>query len=269
MNPYERKQEARRQRYLDRAERLDKEAADKHAQAREMASHIPFGQPILVGHHSEKRDRNYRGKINRTFEKAFEAHDTAKHYQGKASSVGKAGISSDDPDAVVKLRAKIEGAEASQATMKAVNAAWRKAKRPAADDADGWQKIAAAIGDALTADEVNNVRLNMARDPLNRSPFPDYALSNNSANIGRMKRRLTDLETRSDAETTEREVNGVRVVENVELNRIQLHFDGKPPADVRALLKSSGFRWSRNEMAWQRHLNNAGRYATERVLAAI
>ena len=21
---------------------------------------IPFGQPILIGHHSEKRDRNYR-----------------------------------------------------------------------------------------------------------------------------------------------------------------------------------------------------------------
>ena len=44
-----------------------------HTDARDMASIIPFGQPILVGHHSEKRDRNYRGRIHKKFERSFEA----------------------------------------------------------------------------------------------------------------------------------------------------------------------------------------------------
>lgn len=59
MNHYERKQEARRERLLAAAERAEaqSEAAYKRADLREEASGIPFGQPILVGHHSERRHR--------------------------------------------------------------------------------------------------------------------------------------------------------------------------------------------------------------------
>ena len=90
MNSYEAKQEARRQRYLDRAEQAQQEFQTTHDRAHAMASVIPFGQPILVGHHSEKRDRNYRGRIHDTFGKAFAALDKAKHYEEKAASVGMA-----------------------------------------------------------------------------------------------------------------------------------------------------------------------------------
>ena len=34
---------------------------------------------------------------------------------------------------------------------------------------------------------------------------------------------------------------------------------GKPPEQVRTLLKSHGFHWSRREMAWQRLLNDNAR----------
>ena len=54
MNSYEEKQEARRARYEEKASRLRDEAHRLHDQAHEMASAIPFGQPILVGHHSEE-----------------------------------------------------------------------------------------------------------------------------------------------------------------------------------------------------------------------
>lgn len=54
--------------------------------AREMAGVIPFGQPILVGHHSEKRDRNYRNKIHNTFGKAFAEQDKAAYYEQKAEN---------------------------------------------------------------------------------------------------------------------------------------------------------------------------------------
>ncbi len=55
-------------------------------------------------------------------------------------------------------------------------------------------------------------------------------------------------------------LQGVNLVQNVEANRVQLIFPGKPSADVRAELKARGFRWSPSEGAWQRHLNNAGIY---------
>ncbi len=60
--------------------------------------------------------------------------------------------------------------------------------------------------------------------------------------------------------------DGVKLVENVEANRVQLLFPGKPAADIRDVLKRNGFRWAPSEGAWQRQLNNAGIYAAQQVL---
>lgn len=57
MNNYEAKQKARRERYEKKAEQLRAEAERLHEYAHQMADVIPFGQPILVGHHSETVSR--------------------------------------------------------------------------------------------------------------------------------------------------------------------------------------------------------------------
>ncbi|KLB51195.1 conjugal transfer protein TraC, partial [Xanthomonas euvesicatoria] len=119
MNSYEAKLEARRERLLTRAQEANKNADSLHKKARSMAGAIPFGQPILVGHHSESRDRNYRERIHKTFGKAFAEMDNAQHYASKAAAVGTGGVSSDDPDAVAKLRKELQAMEASQERMKA------------------------------------------------------------------------------------------------------------------------------------------------------
>lgn len=69
-----------------RAENAEKKSDQLFEKAKEMASVIPFGQPILVGHHSEKRDRNYRDRIHNTFGKAFEEQEKADYYSGKAEN---------------------------------------------------------------------------------------------------------------------------------------------------------------------------------------
>ncbi|WP_143132963.1 DUF3560 domain-containing protein, partial [Brucella cytisi] len=68
MNAYEQKQENRRARLEAAAGRAEARAvfAYKRADMSEAATGIPFGQPILVGHHSEARHR-------RTIEKADRA----------------------------------------------------------------------------------------------------------------------------------------------------------------------------------------------------
>lgn len=232
MNSYEAKQEARRQRYLDRAEQAQQEFQTTHDRARQMASVIPFGQPILVAHHSEKRDRNYRGKIHDTFGMAFAALDKAEHYEGKAASVGHGGISSDDPDALQKLRARLEEMERSQALMKAANQAIRRHKT---DEA----RIAALV--ALGFTDANAQKL-VRPDCMGSIGYAGFALGNNSANMRRVKERIAQLERVATRQTKEEEAEGYTYREDTEENRVMFFFDGKPAENVRQLLKSHGFK---------------------------
>ncbi|MEX3614690.1 MAG: DUF3560 domain-containing protein [Burkholderia gladioli] len=114
MNDYEAKQAARKARLEERAAKVSGESQTTYQRARSMASAIPFGQPILVGHHSEGRDRNYRARIHNTFGKAFALQDKATHYAAKTAAVGTGGISSDDPQAIEKLRAELDKMKSSQ-----------------------------------------------------------------------------------------------------------------------------------------------------------
>ncbi len=251
MNPFEQRQADRKTRYAERAGRLRAEAETTSKRAREMASVIPFGQPILIGHHSERADRNYRKRIQRTYEKAGELTDKAEHYERRATTESRA-ISSDDPDAVTKLRAKIEKAEATQEMMKAANRLVRKG------DVD-------ALADLLDCSR-EKAETVMQPDFCGRRGFADYQLTNNGANIRRMKERIKTLEAADQAEPAGPVAgDGWQLEEHTEDNRIWFIFDAKPPADVRAVLKSHGFKWSPSRTAWVRMLNNAGRFAAEQI----
>ncbi len=72
---YEERRQEKLERYQELADKNLKKAEDEFDQAHKMAEVIPFGQPILVGHHSEKRDRNYRKRIDNKMRKAIETHD--------------------------------------------------------------------------------------------------------------------------------------------------------------------------------------------------
>lgn len=78
--------EQRVERSEARAEKAGEKSEQLYNKAKQMASVIPFGQPVLVGHYSEKSDRNYRERIHNTFGKAFEEQDKEKHYRQKAET---------------------------------------------------------------------------------------------------------------------------------------------------------------------------------------
>ena len=65
--------------------------------------------------------------------------------------------------------------------------------------------------------------------------------------------------------TVEQEGDGYTYREDADENRVMFLFDGKPDAAIRAVLKRHAFKWSPTRGAWVRMLNNAGRYAAERV----
>ena len=59
------------------------------------------------------------------------------------------------------------------------------------------------------------------------------------------------------------------MVENVEANRLQFIFDGKPDAATRQILKDHAFRWAPSQDAWQRQLTNAARHSANLVIRAL
>ena len=61
---------------------------------------------------------------------------------------------------------------------------------------------------------------------------------------------------------TENEEDGVRIIQNGEINRLQLVFPTEPNDKTRSLLKQHGFRWS----AWQREYSATAIWAAEYIL---
>lgn len=172
----------------------------------------------------------------------------------KIRSVGTGGISSDDPQAVEKLEAKLAALEKHQELMKAANVAIRM-KDPAKGDA----KLA-ELG--YTPEDIAKLR---APDFCGRIGYPAYALQNNNANIRRIRGRIAELKKRTENTPEGWEFDGGRVVVNTAENRLQVIFDGKPDADVRTELKGEGFRWAPSQGAWQRQLTDNAMRAARRL----
>lgn len=172
----------------------------------------------------------------------------------KIRSVGTGGISSDDPQAVEKLEAKLTALEKHQEMMKAANAAIRM-KDPAKGDA----KLA-ELG--YTPEDIAKLR---EPDFCGRIGYPAYALQNNNANIRRIRGRIAELKKRTESTPEGWEFDGGRVVVNTTENRLQVIFDGKPDADVRTELKGEGFRWAPSQGAWQRQLTDNAMRAARRL----
>lgn len=152
---------------------------------------------------------------------------------------------------IEKLTKKLEGMESQQAMMKAVNAYFRKHKT-----LEGCPE--------LTAEQVEKVKASMSqdwrKDPV---PFPSYLLTNNNANIRRVRQRIEELSHK--AEFVGWTFPGGEAKVNEAENRLQLIFADKPDADTRQALKSEGFKWAPSQGAWQRQLNQNAIRAAARL----
>lgn len=175
-----------------------------------------------------------KNKQNQAWDNHYKAMQKIESLKDRIRKIGTSAetIKSDDDNAIEKLRAKLEALTKKQEAMKAENTKARKEGRQA--------------------------------------PFASYTLSNNSQNIRSVKKRIEQLEAQKGQETTQRQVEfmgeSVMVIENVELMRLQLMFDGKPDDNIRAVLKKNGFRWSPKNGTWQRQLTPNARAALRWML---
>ena len=126
----------RLQRKLERREewaekRVAKSSRRFDAAHRELQGLTP-GQPILVGHYSEKRHRAHLARVDSNMRKGVEHSDMAAHHRSKAGGLARQldnSIFSDDDDAIERLKERIADREAQRDRMKEINRIWTRTRK--------------------------------------------------------------------------------------------------------------------------------------------
>ena len=200
-----------------------------------------------------------KAKQNAARDRNMEEWRKIEGIKDKIRSIGMGGIRSDDSNAVSKLEKKLKKLEENQELMKAANKAVRMK-----DTEKGDQKL---LEMGYSPYEINQLR---TPDFAGRIGYASFHLTNNSANIRRIKKRIEGLKAEQNHGQAEDQCfQGFTLREDTEAVRIQFLFDDKPDEETRTILKSHGFRWSPKNKAWQRMLNRNGRSAAQQVISCI
>ena len=249
----------RRERLERKADKRDRwadnagvRAADKLRRAHDLAGQIPPGQPILIGHHSEKRHRRHLARIDANMARGVEERRKAEHHASKAAGLREQldrNIYSDDPDAVEALEARILELEAQRELRKATNARWRAHGKPGPEDQAGWDSLVAVLRQqpphcALAGPDLDRLvadaRRTMVLCSWHKAPFPPYSLTNLGANIRRLRQRIDQVKRRQAR--TEEAVRSKRPAVQGQ-TWVSVTFPEKPDREILQALKASGFRW--------------------------
>ena len=162
-------------------------------------------------------------------------------------------VMSGDSDAIERLQAKMATLQANQDKMVLANKLIRKGDHAALQ----------ALLPTMTLEEI------LKPDCFGGIGFATFTLSNNRAAIKQVESRIKEIENRKATTPKDFNINGVRCLENTEAMRLQLFFDGKPEKTIITLLKSHAFKWSPNNMAWQRQLTNNAIYSFNNFILPV
>jgi hypothetical protein len=224
--------EARLERRQTWAQSRTKEAAQRFESARKIADGIPLGQPILVGHHSEKHARRDQSRIHGNMSKGCEAQTMAARHTSVAGSLSHAldtNIFSDDSDAVTALESRIAARDAERARMRTVNALFRK------KDSAGLAKL----GLDLVRLQSQVAKLESWQTP---QPYAKYELSNLGGRIAADRKRLESVKIQQErAAAADASPNGVALEVGGDYCRVT--FVEKPSSSVLDALRAASFHW--------------------------
>jgi hypothetical protein len=218
------------ERRQDWAESAARKSDAGFAAAHKIADGIPLGQPILVGHHSERHARRDVARIDSGMRKGVEMDQLAKHHRSKAAGLAsqlETTIFSDDPDAIEALQARAAALDAEAAQEVAVNKAWRKGKGQ-----PGW-----ADGLGLTPELLAKFERTMALCPYFKGPCFS---TNTRANARRLRERIKQIEFREARAKRAEEAGGCLIIGEEYINVV---FAEKPAGAILDALKAAGFSW--------------------------
>ena len=248
---------ARIARLRDRAERAEREAAARFNSHNVETLRGMAGEPIKIGHHSERRHRALIERADNDMRKGCEAMGEARQLGRRADAAERNdAIDSRDPEALDLLRGKLAGLEDAQASMKTINAVHKRfLKDPASLEGSKLSEAARGL-----------VRAYKPAYSWEPHPFPPYRLSNAAAEVRRVKERIAELEERAaTVARPEVVIDGVSITEDDAYDAVHLLFSGKPDEATRSRLKAEGFRWARSLGVWTRRRSNRTTWILERL----
>lgn len=117
--------EERKRERIERYKRLSQKAKERSSQymnssASKTLERIPLGQPILSDHYSANSHRRLIERAQKNIKKSIEEDDKSKFYSDRAKSTANSKvIYSDDPQAIAKLKEKLERLENERSSIKA------------------------------------------------------------------------------------------------------------------------------------------------------
>ena len=191
--------------------------------------------------------------MDQNMRKGVEAEKASQYYADRAVSVkNNKSIFSDDPTAIEQLEKKIKELTKFQNEMKQINKIYRS-KKTDEEKSNNFKK--GGISE-------KSIKMILSQD---FEGFPTWKLSNNNAKIKNAKIKLERLEKQENDITTEKVVNGIKIVDNVEDNRLQMFFDSFPEPKIVKQLKRNGFKLAYTLGCWQRHRSNQATWKAEEI----
>jgi hypothetical protein len=253
---------SRRERMERRADQREMWAAGATAKAAQRfraadaaVEGIPFGQPILVGHHSEKRHRAALERCDTNMRAGIERTDMAKRHEFVAGTLRdrlETNIFSDDANAIEQLEARIAEREAECDRVTELNKGLRRELKA------GGGKLTAGAFERLgcTPEEIQAIERNARYS--GQITFPGY-VNSNRRNLIRADRERIKAITRQAERTAQAEAAG-----GVLIKPWPAHYEGdrqwctvtfadKPERRVIDALKAAGYQWSAG--SWSGYLD--------------
>ena len=235
------KLERRAERRREWAEGREQKSANDFNRARAATDGIPLGQPILIGHHSERHHRRAIERSDNAMRRAVESNKMAETHRQKAAGIEanlERSVFSDDEDAIEKLEERIAKREQERERNNAINRIVRAKPRAVLTESKIERLTSEAGVSEATAQKL------FEPDCCGNIGIPSYVNQNLSGNIRSDKLRLEQIKARQIiAERAESSEDGY-IVDHHGGGYSSIAFAEKPPRETLNELKNNGFRWS-------------------------
>ncbi|MFM6930418.1 MAG: DUF3560 domain-containing protein, partial [Bdellovibrio sp.] len=217
-------------------------------------------QPILIGHHSERRHRRHLERIENRVRKGYQAAEEAQRLEQRAKAAEtRTAIDSDNPEAQDLLAEKIARLEKTRDKYKKLNALVRK------------YKTVHELAEAIKKEIPESKDAELLSEKLLKPNFcgqigvEPWQLTNIGAEIRRLKKRQEELK-KVQCGFDPIQVGEITVT--LEEGQLRIKFPWKPCEETREKLKRDlVFKWSRFSECWVRKhtATTASQYFIQRL----
>jgi hypothetical protein len=220
----------------------------------------PANFPVARAMKANDREHARLGEYIAYGDKIIAAIKKEKFYAENPDQVP---ISTDDDNAIDRLKEKLAKLEAERETNTQINKIIRL--NPKGQETPEKIECIKSLGISETV-----AKKLFAPDFCGRIGVPAYVNTNLGGNIKRIKERIAEIEGAKQCETKEIELpNDIKCVQDTESMRVYFEFPGKPDEATRSLLKANAFKWTPSQRHWGRKLTGNAVHAANTIIQTL